>query len=48
MRLKVGTNGHGVKWLYAEAEVVEISAFGSRGRATGTAELAIEGDEIDE
>lgn len=48
MRLKVGTNGHGVKCLYAEAEVVEISAFGSRGRATGTAELAIEGDEIDE
>ena len=48
IRPKVGTNGHGIKRLYAEAEVVEISAFGSRGRATGTVELAIEGDEIDE
>jgi len=27
--------------------MVEISAFDSRGRTTGTAELAIYGDEID-
>jgi hypothetical protein len=44
----VATNGLGVKRLYTEAEVAEISAFGSRGRATGTAEFATDGDEIDE
>ena len=43
----MATNGLGVKRLYTETEVVEISAFDSRGRATGTAELAIYGDEID-
>ena len=43
----MATNGLSVKRLYTETEVVEISAFGSRRRATGTAELAIDGDEID-
>ncbi|WP_255517692.1 hypothetical protein [Synechococcus sp. CBW1108] len=43
----MATNGLGIKRLYTEAEVVEISAFDSRGRATGTAELASYRDEID-